>query len=84
MSWPGLRADGSGVCNRTNLQRFPKIEVGFFKRPQTQTWWSYSSQHGEAVQNVTSERQKMTMVLSLGDGCPVRLSRSQSDGITYE
>lgn len=57
------------------LQTFPKIEAGVFERPQIQSWQGYSSHHTNAVNRISNERQKMTLVMSLGDGCPVRLWR---------
>ncbi len=41
------------------LQTFPVIEAGQFERPQSQTW---------------QERQKMTLVMSARDGCPIKLA----------
>ena len=55
------------------LQSFSKIEAGAFKRPQFQPWKAFSSHHSRAVHRVAQERQKMTLVMSSGDGCPVRL-----------
>lgn len=57
------------------LQTFPRIEAGVFDRPQVQSWQGYSSHHTNAVHRIAKERQKMTLVMSLGDGCPVRLWR---------
>ena len=57
------------------LQTFPKIEAGGFERPQVQSWQGYSSHHTNAVDRISKERQKMTLVMSLGDGCPLRLWR---------
>ena len=58
------------------LQKFPRIEAGSFERPQVQNWHGYSSHHSRAVERTAKERQKMTLVMSLGDGCPIRLWRS--------
>ena len=58
------------------LQTFPKIEAGSFDRPQAQKWQGYSSHQGRREERMTSERQKMTLVMSLGDGCPVRFWKS--------
>lgn len=57
------------------LQTFPNIEAGQFKRPQSQTWLGYSSHHSHGIQKEAKERQKMTLVMSLTDGCPVRFER---------
>ena len=57
------------------LQTFSKIEAGVFERPQVQSWQGYSSHHTNAVRRISKERQRMTLVMSLGDGCPVRLWR---------
>lgn len=54
------------------LQSFSKIEAGSFERIQTQDWFGYSSHHTYPVQRTTLNRQKMTLVMSMGDGCPVR------------
>ena len=58
------------------LQAFPRIEAGSFERPQAQKWQGYSAHHSRPVERETSERQKMTLVMSLGDGCPIRFWRS--------
>ena len=55
------------------LQRFPRIEAGTFDRAQSQHWQAFSSHYSQAVERTATERQKMTLVMSLGDGCPVRL-----------
>ncbi|KAG6991125.1 cytochrome P450 [Physcia stellaris] len=57
------------------LQTFSRIEAGVFERPQIQSWQGYSSHYTNAVSRISKERQKMTLVMSLGDGCPVRLWR---------
>lgn len=54
------------------LQRYPRIEAGSFERPQVQKWKGYSSHRGRAIDRIANERQKMTLVMSLGDGCPIR------------
>ena len=53
------------------LQEFPTIKAGSFERSQSQTWLGYSSHHSEGVKKTTKERQRMTLVISAGDGCPV-------------
>ncbi|KAL2039296.1 hypothetical protein N7G274_007964 [Stereocaulon virgatum] len=53
------------------LQTFPVIRAGQFYRPQAQTWMGYSSHHSRGVERIAKERQKMTLVMSLRDGCPV-------------
>ena len=58
------------------LQESPKIEAASFERPQVQRWHGYSSHHNQAVERTAKERQKMTLVMSLGDGCPMRFWRS--------
>lgn len=58
------------------LQSFPNIEAGAFERPQSQEWLAYSSHHSQAIKRTANERQKMTLVMSAGDGCPLRLWRS--------
>jgi hypothetical protein len=57
------------------LQKFPVIKPGPFTKSQTQTWLGYSSHQTEAIEKVAKERQKMTLVMSLGDGCPVIFGR---------
>lgn len=53
------------------LQEFPMIKEDTFGRPQTQTWLGYSSHHSKGVEKTSKERQRMTLVISAGDGCPV-------------
>lgn len=53
------------------LQTFPVIRAGQFDRPQVQAWTGYSSHHSRGVQKLAKERQKMTLVMSARDGCPV-------------
>ena len=55
------------------LQTFPIIKAGQFSRPQSQEWLGYSSHHRRGVPKVAKERQKMTLVMSAKDGCPVEL-----------
>ncbi len=56
------------------LQTFSVIEAGQFERPQSQTWHAYSSHHSQGIQKVAKERQKMTLVMSARDGCPIKLA----------
>ncbi|KAL6713829.1 hypothetical protein ACLMJK_008323 [Lecanora helva] len=56
------------------LQSFPNIKLGRFQRPQSQTWLGYSSHRNEGVQREAKERQKMTLAMSLTDGCPVQVT----------
>lgn len=58
------------------LQSFPRIEAGSFERSQIQSWHAFSSHHSNAVERTAKERQKMTLVMSSGDGCPTRVWRS--------
>lgn len=55
------------------LQTFPVIRAGQFHRPQSQEWLGYSSHHKQGVPKIAKERQKMTLVMSARDGCPVEL-----------
>ena len=55
------------------LQTFPIIRAGQFNRPQSQEWLGYSSHHKQGVTKIAKERQKMTLVMSAKDGCPVEL-----------
>ena len=55
------------------LQTFPRISPAQYKRPQSQTWLGYSSHHSHPVRREAKERQKMTLVMSLTDGCPVQI-----------
>ena len=55
------------------LQTFPVIRAGQFSRPQSQEWLGYSSHHKQGIPKVAKERQKMTLVMSAKDGCPVEL-----------
>ena len=54
------------------LQTFPNIAPGSFARPQVQEWLGWSSHHDEADRRSAKERQKMTLVMSAGDGCPIK------------
>ena len=56
------------------LQAFPKIKAAPFERQQIQTWTGYLSHQAEGIKRVSRERQKMTLVMSAGDGCPVQLA----------
>ena len=56
------------------LQTFPSISPGQSERPQSQAWLGYSSHHTQAVEKVAKERQKMTLVMSARDGCPVEFA----------
>lgn len=53
------------------LQEFPTIKEGSFERSQTQSWLGYSSHYSKVIEKTTKERQRMTLVISAGDGCPV-------------
>lgn len=55
------------------LQTFPKIEAAPFERPQAQSWLGFSSHQSKGIKMESKERQKMTLVMSPGDGCPVRM-----------
>jgi hypothetical protein len=55
------------------LQAFPDLQAAPDRRQQNRQWTGYSSHHSEGVEKITHERQKMTIVLSLGDGCQVQL-----------
>ena len=59
------------------LQTFPRLEPGTFERAQTQDWLGFSSHHRIPVPKTACERQKMTLVMSLADGCLVKLWRSK-------
>jgi len=56
------------------LQAFPTIKAAPFERQQTQTWTGYSSHQAQGIKKVSRERQKMTLFISAGDGCPVQLA----------
>ncbi|MCJ1384415.1 hypothetical protein MMC17_007531 [Xylographa soralifera] len=53
------------------LQRFPVIKAAPSARSQEQSWLGYSSHKNEGVEKISRERQKMTLVMSAGDGLPV-------------
>ncbi|KAF6226498.1 hypothetical protein HO133_009364 [Letharia lupina] len=57
------------------LQTFSVIEAGPFERPQAQEWLAYSSHSSQGLKRVAKERQKMTLVMSAKDGCPVHFER---------
>lgn len=56
------------------LRAFSTVKAAPFERQQTQTWTGYSSHQAEGIKKVSRERQKMTLVISAGDGCPVHLA----------
>ncbi|MCJ1402001.1 hypothetical protein MMC11_005220 [Xylographa trunciseda] len=53
------------------LQRFPVIRAAPYARSQEQSWLGYSSHRTEGLEKFSRERQKMTLVMSAGDGLPV-------------
>ncbi|MCJ1388136.1 hypothetical protein MMC18_000981 [Xylographa bjoerkii] len=53
------------------LQRFPMINAAPFVRSQEQSWLGYSSHKTEGIERLSRERQKMTLVMSAGDGLSV-------------
>lgn len=53
------------------LQRFPVITAAPFERPQKQPWLGFSSHQSQPVEKMSKERQRMTLVMSASDGCPV-------------
>lgn len=57
------------------LQTFSVIKAGPFERPQAQEWLAYSSHSRQGLKRVAKERQKMTLVMSAKDGCPVHFER---------
>ena len=57
------------------LQTFPRIEAASLDRSPEQEWLGYSSHHTRPIKMRSLERQKMTLVMSLADGCQVRLWR---------
>ena len=56
------------------LQAFSTIQAAPFERQQSQSWIGYSSHQVQGIKRVSRERQKMTLVISAGDGCPVQLA----------
>lgn len=56
------------------LQTFSTISPAGYHRKQEQSWHGYSSHHDKPVLKRANNRQKMTLVMSLADGCPVHLS----------
>ncbi|MCJ1243115.1 hypothetical protein MMC30_000312 [Trapelia coarctata] len=56
------------------LQAFPALKAAPFERQQSQDWIGYSSHQAQGIKKVSRERQKMTLVISAGDGCPVQLA----------
>ena len=57
------------------LQNFRTIEPGSFQRPEVQEWFGWSSHQTTGIERVSKERQKMTLVMSSGSGCPIRFKR---------
>ena len=53
------------------LQRFPVIKAAPVAQSQEQSWLGYSSHKTEGVERLSRERQKMTLVMSAGNGLPV-------------
>lgn len=60
------------------LQHFPRMETGAVKSPRVQPWLAYSSHHSQALERTANERQKMTLVMSIGDGCPMKFWRAKN------
>ena len=57
------------------LQAFSRVEAAPYDDEQTQAWDGWSSHHGRPCPRTATDRQKMTLVMSLADGCPVFLRR---------
>ncbi len=57
------------------LQTFSVIKAGQFERPQAQEWLAYSSHSSQGLKRIAKERQKMTLVMSAKDGCPLHIER---------
>ncbi|KAB8206632.1 cytochrome P450 [Aspergillus parasiticus] len=57
------------------LQRFPRVRLEDYPRPQRRPWLGWSSHNATRVEMIAEERQKVTLVLSLSDGCRVVLGR---------
>ncbi|KAE8345518.1 cytochrome P450 [Aspergillus arachidicola] len=57
------------------LQRFPRVRLGDYPRPQRRPWLGWSSHSTTGVEMIAEERQKVILVLSLSDGCRVVLGR---------
>lgn len=55
------------------LQAFPNLRAAPYSGPETRQWVGYSSHCSGGIEKLAHERQKMTLVLSLGDGCRVIL-----------
>lgn len=55
------------------LQAFPRLRAAPDSFLENRQWVGYSSHHSKGVKKLINERQKMTIVLSLGDGCRVLL-----------
>ncbi|MCJ1479378.1 hypothetical protein MMC13_008063 [Lambiella insularis] len=53
------------------LQRFPEIRAAPFEMSQKQSWLGYSSHRSQGIEKISKERQRMTLVMSATDGCPV-------------
>ena len=58
------------------LQTFPQLEARTFSRPQEQEWLGWSSHHHNGLKRTAKERQKMTLVMSAGHGCPITFRRT--------
>ena len=57
------------------LQKYPRVKSVPSERPQIRKWTGRSSHQNDGVEMMAEERQKMTLVLSLGDGCRVIFGR---------
>ena len=57
------------------LQTFSVMQAGQCERPQAQEWLAYSSHSSQGIRRLAKERQKMTLVMSAKDGCPVHFER---------
>ncbi|KAK6812669.1 hypothetical protein RU639_011700 [Aspergillus parasiticus] len=57
------------------LQRFPRVRLEDYPRPQRRPWLGWPSHNTTGVEMIAEERQKVALVLSLSDGCRVVLGR---------
>ena len=57
------------------LQTYRKFEPGAFERSQVQNWLAWSSHQSNGINRTATDRQKMTLVMSSADGCPIHFGR---------
>lgn len=56
------------------LQEYSGVHL-ISAKVQQRTWTGWSTHQTEGIEKISQQRQKVTLVLSLGEGCKVSLTR---------